>query len=258
MVAEVPEIPAEALPTLSMRAEMDTNKMFLVFDCDARNLNLPSIDAAPYLLDLSIGPVSTKSRIHVLLPGTRDTEATKLKPVLTEEMGFDPIGWEAVSAQQILRPDGVWRVTVGIPRELLEKNKMGESLAFQANWRQLTGESPDGQPAYLSRGGLILAMPGRWAEFFLRSPLPTDVAPMLQMLADAPEARCADRCLRRLLWLGRRDEALRGAMAMAMEHANPAVRAAAARVWIEWSFAETPGLPELKAKAKAILESPEI
>jgi hypothetical protein len=259
LVAEDSKVPSEALPDLSLRGNLDSKGLFLVFDCDTRNLNLPETTAAPYTLGITFGapgsePVTiaingSRSATEVELPVVAMVGAATPPPVL-------PAGWEKLVARQTKRDDGTCRVTLLVPRDLLEKNKWVDAVPVQVNWRQLTGQSDAGEPQYLASGGMVLALPFQSASFSLRPATPSDIAMMLAVLANAPDSRCADRSIRRLCWLGRKDEALRGALVMALEHADPALRAAAAKVWLEWSAPDTPGLAELKAKAKLILSAP--
>lgn len=259
LVAEDPKVPAEALPDLTLRGSLDTKSLFLIFDCDTRNLNLPDAGAAPYTLGITFGAAGA-SPITLSINGSRSPDEVVLAVVpmvgAATPPAVLPIGWDKVVAKQTLRQDGTCRVNLEIPRELLEKNKWTDGLPVQAHWRQLTGLTESGEPQYLASGGLVLAVPGQSASITLRSPMPGDIASMLTMLATAPDGRCADRCIRRLIWVGRKDEALRGALVMALEHADPALRAAAAKVWLEWAAPDTPGLPDLKAKAKMILAAP--
>lgn len=259
LVAEDSKVPAEALPDMVVRCSLDSKSLFLVFDCDTRNLNPPVAEAAPYTLGITLGSTEA-APITLALNGSNSPDEVALNVLAMVGAASPPPtlppGWDKVTAKQSLRQDGSCRVQIEIPRELLEKNNWMDSFRFQANWRQLTGVSETGDPQYLPGGGMVLALPNQSVSLILRTPLPGDIAPMLAMLAAARDPRCADRCIRRLLWVGRKDEALRGALVMALEHADPALRAAAAKVWLEWSAPDTPGLPELKAKAKMILAAP--
>jgi hypothetical protein len=252
MIPEDPAIPDEALPSLTLRAEKTKEHLLILFDCDARNLNPPEGDAAPYTLELLFASPDGARKFAFLIAGSRSVEPMDLTVVPAPGRENEAVP-EGVTARQITREDGIRRVTLSIPLAVLEKSGLAEHARWQAIWRQLTGYTEEQKPVYAPTGGLVLALPGTEADFLLRSPLPADVAAMLTMLASSTDARCEARCMRRLLWVGSRDEALRGALVMALEHADPAIRRAAARVWIAWSMVETPGLPELKAKAEAIL-----
>lgn len=255
MIAEDPAIPEEALPNLTLRAEVAKEILFIDFDCDARNLNPPEGDAAPYTLELFLSSKDAGGKLAFQVEGSRSIEQVELKlsPVLGQEKDKIPAG---VGARQTTRDDGIRRVSVTIPLALLAESGITDQARWQAIWRQLTGYSEDKKPVYAPSGGLVLALPGTEADFLLRSPLPADVVAMLTMLSTSEEKRCEARCLRRLLWVGHRDEALRGALVMALEHADPIVRRAVAKVWTEWSVQDTPGLSELKIKAAAILAEP--
>ncbi|MFM7182692.1 MAG: hypothetical protein ACKO2G_14670 [Verrucomicrobiales bacterium] len=254
-VALIPEdraIPDEALPNLTVRADINKGSLLLVFDCDARNLNPPEGEAAPYTLELLLSSPDGKRKFAFLVTGSRSADQMDL--VVTPAPGREKEALpEQVTARQTTREDGIRRVSVSIPLAELEKFGITEHARWQAIWRQLTNYSHDQKPVYAPTGGLVLALPTKEADLFLRSPLPADVVAMLTMLSSATDARCEARCMRRLLWVGARDESLRGALVMALEHADPSIRRASARVWIEWLVAETPGLAELKSKAEAIL-----
>lgn len=255
LIAEDPGIPPEALPSITLRADTAKENLVVVFDCDARNLNPPEGEAAPYVLELSFSPPDAPRKFAFQVEGSRSTETVDLR--ITPAPGLEkeaiPTG---ATARQLTREDGIVRVSIAIPQSVLAEVGVTEHVRWQAIWRQLTGFSEDRTPVYATSGGLVLSLPGTEADFLLRSPLPADVAAMLTMYAASEDVRCAERCLRRLLWVGRRDESLRGALVMALEHADPTIRRAAARVWADWSITDTPGLPELKEKAAAILAEP--
>lgn len=255
LIAEDPGIPPEALPSLTLRAETAKENLLVVFDCDARNLHPPEGEAAPYMLEVSFSPAEAPRKFAFQVKGNRTTETVGLEIEPAPGLGKDAIPAGA-TARQLTRDDGIVRVTISLPLATLSEAGIDDHVRWQAIWRQLTGFGEDGRPVYATSGGLVLSLPGTEADFLLRSPLPADVAAMLTMYAASNDERCAERCLRRLLWVGRRDEALRGALVMALEHADPTIRRAAARVWTEWSITETPGLPELKEKASAILAEP--
>lgn len=252
MIPEDPAIPDEALPSLSLRADKNKDSLLVIFDCDARNLNPPEGDSPPYTLELQLSTPDGVKKFAALVRGSRSSESVDLEvaPVAGQDAISLPAG---VTARQITREDGIRRVSLSIPAAAIEEAGIKDQARCQATWRQLTGYSEDGKPIYAPSGGLVLSLPGTKADLLLRSPLPTDVASMLAMLSSSTDARCEARCLRRLLWVGPRDEAVRGALVMALEHVDPAIRRAAARVWQQWPPIDTPGLPELKAKAESIL-----
>lgn len=252
MIPEDPAIPDEALPSLTLRAEETRENLLVVFDCDARNLNPPEGEAAPYTLELFFAAPDGARKFAFVLAGSRSAEPVELPVAPAPGREKDAVP-EGITARQTTREDGIRRVSISIPLAVMEQSGIAEHARWQAIWRQLTGYTEEQKPVYAPTGGLVLSLPGTEADFLLRAPLPADVAAMLTMLASSTDARCEARCMRRLLWVGSRDDALRGALVMALEHADPAIRRAAARVWIQWASAETPGLPELKAKAEAIL-----
>ena len=252
MIPEDPAIPDEALPSLTLRAEETKESLLVVFDCDARNLNPPEGEAAPYTLELLFAAPDGARKFAFVVSGSRSADQVDLAVASAPGREKEAVP-EGITARQTTREDGIRRVSISIPLALMEQSGIAGHARWQAIWRQLTGYTEEQKPVYAPTGGLVLSLPGTEADFLLRSPTPADVAAMLGMLSSSTDARCEARCMRRLLWVGSRDDSLRGALVMALEHADPAIRRAAARVWIAWASTDTPGLPELKAKAESIL-----
>ena len=244
--------PPEALPAVNFRAEGgDKNGVVVVMDCDARNLPAPAAGAEPFRIELRLGKAGPGEPMAVVLAGRGDSGL--LEPV---GEGKAAAADARITAKLEVRPEGIWRVVVAVPGSLVPAPAAGEDspvLPVDVFWRLAGGEAAPGTVDFPDKAALRLGTGEGLARLLVRAPRPTDVVAMLQAYAEAADPTCVSRCLTRILRICRRDDGLRGALAMALEHDDPKLRQAAARVWQEWPVDGSDGLEPLKAKAKAVL-----
>jgi hypothetical protein len=255
MVPQAPDLPAEAVLATSLRIEQGKEAILLVAECDARNYVAPVEPVPPFELEFQFGPPDAAPAAGQLPPllvftGRRDEGPLAGRP---EDLG-------GLAAPQLeLRPDGLWRVTLALPAgRLPPPAAAGEApeLLVNVTWRLAGPVSPEGRAEFPPTATSQLVPAGELARLVLRPPRPTDVRELLQAYASAPGPACGHRCLMRLFRLCGRDDTLRGALAMAMEHEDPLLRTAAARVWREWPDDGSDNLAALKNKARELLEVP--
>ena len=244
--------PPEALPAVNFRAEGgDKNGVVVVMHCDARNLPGPAAAAEPFRVELRLGKAGPGEPKAVVLAGRGDSGL--LEPV---GEGKEAAADARITAKLEVRPEGIWRVVVAVPGSLVPAPAAGEDapvLPVDVFWRLAGGAAAPGTVDFPDKAALRLGAGEGLARLLVRAPRPTDVVAMLQAYAEAADPTCVARCLTRILRICRRDDGLRGALAMALEHDDPKLRQAAARVWQEWPDDGSDGLEPLKAKAKAVL-----
>jgi len=244
--------PPEALPAVNFRAEQgDNNGVVVVMDCDARNLPAPAAGAEPFRIELRLGKAGPGEPMAVVFAGRGDSG-----PLAPTGEGKDAAADAGITAKLEVRPDGIWRVVVAVPGPLVPAPAAGEDasvLPVDVFWRLAGAAAAPGTVDFPDKTALRLGAGEGLARLLVRAPRPTDVVAMLQAYAEAADAACVSRCLTRIVRICRRDDALRGALAMAIEHGDPTLRRAAARVWQEWPDDGSDGLDSLKAKAKAVL-----
>jgi hypothetical protein len=258
LVPAVPEVDEAVLPAVAVRVEQDEKALVLVVDCDARNLNPPGGTAPPYRLGLELGDGET-GRVRLEMAGTREPEGGKLTVVASAPGGQTKLdGWEDVEGVQSNRQDGTTRVETVIPRALLEKHQWVNGMGIGVEWRKISGYGEGGEGVYDQRAGRNLAGADGGIRLEPREMQPADVTALLETLEKAPDGWCGERCLRRIIRVCTKNEGLRGALVMAMDHAEPAVRQAAARVWLAWPDGESvPDLDKLREKARSLQAKPE-
>lgn len=244
--------PPEALPAVNFRAEGDEKGgVVVVMDCDARNLSAPDAGAEPFRIELRLGKTGPGEPMAVVLAGRCGSG-----PLEPTGAGKEATAAAGITARLEVRPEGIWRVVVAMPGPLVPAPAAGEDapvLPIDVFWRLAGAATAPGTVDFPDKAALRLAAGEGLVRLLVRAPRPTDVAAMLQAYAAAGDPACVSRCLTRILRVCRRDDGLRGALAMALEHDDPKLRHAAARVWREWPVDGSDGLEPLKAKAKAVL-----
>ena len=241
--------PPDALPPITFRAEEGEKGVVVVVDCDARNLPPIPEKTVPFRLDLRLGQGGAAHDLAVSFAGRPDNGRLPL----TGD-GKEAAAEAGLATQFEMRSDGTWRATLTIPSALVPVAAQKEEtpvLSLDLCWRLAAGSGESA--TFPDTAALRLGAGEDLPRLLLRAARPTDVATMLQALADAPNPACGHRCFMRIHRICRRDDSLRGALAMALEHDNPKLRRAAASVWSEWPADGTEGLEALKTKAKAVL-----
>lgn len=248
MVPLDPKVPAEDLPAFTFRAEPGQDGgLVLVAECDHSNLPPEPEGTPPYRVEGFIGSLPGGAKTGFRFDGTHGDEEAAVSTADGSEV--------AISAQLEERRTGTWRATIIVPEPTLHVR--GEEVAREVGvhlvWR-LPALSEEGEPIWPDRSAATLTGAGSPARVVKRAVLPTDVTGMLESFAAAPTEACRRRCLLRLVRTTGNAPALRGALALALDHEQPAVRRAAAEVWAAWPEDGQKDTPVLQQKAQEMLE----
>lgn len=243
-----------ALPTVVMRTESTSQGFFLTADCDARNLVTIDREGPIFRFEWSFSIPNGKNRPVVTFkaeggdqPGALEVTGIGGGPGLPSAKGW--------TAEVEHRDDGIWRITARATPEAWGLEEGDAALDLQVRFLLAThGEGED--PAFGPAGSQSL-FPGNehGMDYRYRRITAADISEVLRAFGTAPDETCARRFQNRLFRLGSRDEALRGALVMAMEHEDEMLRAVAARLWLWWPDDSLADLPAIREKAGQVIEA---
>lgn len=245
--------PDPALPRVVARVELGPENLHLTLDCDLRNVVAQEDLTPPYRARISLyGPDGSTASAKI--DGRWDAGEAAIHPASADaatENAPDPAFWRALVEP---REDGIWRVDIEIPRnswneKWLEASALGLAISFSMP----TGRDETG--TLFGAGGEQVLWPAADPPMALRlRPItPLDISEVLRSAAAPDSEASQSRALNRLFRLANRDDTLRGAIVMAMEHEDTTISHDAARFWLWYPDENLVDLETFREQARRVL-----
>jgi len=254
LVPTVAESDPLALPTVVFRTDTDSRNFFIMADCDARNLVTLDREGAVFRMEwsFSVEENGVASTATFAVEGGNAPGDLSVTPAGGGSRLPSLEGWTATLEH---REDGMWRITARIPLEKWGIEEGDAALFLQVRFLLATQDA--GKPPEFGPGGSQSLFPGQehGMDYRFRRITAADISEVVRDYGNSPDETCARRFQNRLFRLGSRDEALRGALVMAMEHEDAALRMAAARLWLWWPDDTLADLDAIREKAKHVMEA---